>query len=465
MLNIIKNNTIKKSLAIMILTAVVFSFLLPFCAMRTQTSAAAANIDLKTFNAEIARLEKKFPANKFWNGGNPDKTTDNPCTCPHNGKCSENPKCMCNKFEGGMQCYGFTMKLSDEIFGSCWNTNKANWTTVSIDNVKPGDTIYAEPHKIFVTAVSGDNITFTDVNKGDKCIIRWGNTTTKSSVKNIVGQKDFCVMRAPNNKINETVVTVPITVTVPADYLETEWSNWKMLSAAADSTGLSITTNTKWSVSTIPSWITLSSNAGTGSAKITITVAANTGAERSSAITITAGKAAKEIKITQPAYVPQPIAFPNISASKYCEFIANYTIPVFRDSACTIRGTSDPVQTTNAAEIWAGDKCQIITLTTNYIEVKYPGTGGAIRTGYIKRGDLIAVTAPIEKITSVQSGRLTTYVNTAGNKIYGYTEYGDTVYSAGTTGSYTAIIHTAKSGSREWIYAFILTSDYNKMKG
>jgi len=150
------------------------------------------------------------------------------------------------------------------------------------------------------------------------------------------------------------------------------------------------------------------------------------------------------------------VAFPGISASAYCEFTATKTIPVFRDSEFKTRGTSSPAQSYNA-EIWSGDVCQIISLTLNYIQLKYPTSSG-LRTGYIKRSDLISVSAPLEKVTS--KGNATTYVNTSG-KTYGYTESGDTVYRLGVSGSYTAIIYTAKSGSRAWKYGFVTTSDYN----
>jgi len=83
----------------------------------------------------------------------------------------------------------------------------------------------------------------------------------------------------------------------------------------------------------------------------------------------------------------EAVSFPTVSATSYCEFKATKTIPCYRDKACTIRGTSNPVQTTTAAEIWSGDKCQIISFSSNYIELKYPVSSG-VRTAYIKRSDL-----------------------------------------------------------------------------
>ena len=149
------------------------------------------------------------------------------------------------------------------------------------------------------------------------------------------------------------------------------------------------------------------------------------------------------------------ISFPSLSDSAFCEFTATKTIPVYRDSAFNTRGTSSPAKS-YAAEIWSGDVCRIISLTSNYIKLQYPTSSG-MKTGFIKRSALIGVSAPSEKVTS--AGKATTYLNTSG-KAYGYTEKGDTVYKLGASGNYTAIMYTAKSGSRAWKYGFVLTSEY-----
>ncbi|MCL2070828.1 MAG: peptidoglycan DD-metalloendopeptidase family protein [Oscillospiraceae bacterium] len=151
------------------------------------------------------------------------------------------------------------------------------------------------------------------------------------------------------------------------------------------------------------------------------------------------------------------VSFPSVSSSSYCEFTATKKIPVYRDSALKTRGTSSPAQS-YAAEIWSGDVCRIIKFNSSYIQLLYP-VSSSLRTGFIKRSDLISVSAPSEKVTS--AGKATTYYNTSG-KSYGFAEKGDTVYKVGTSGSYTAIIYSAKSaGSRAWKYGFVLTSDYN----
>ena len=154
------------------------------------------------------------------------------------------------------------------------------------------------------------------------------------------------------------------------------------------------------------------------------------------------------------------VAFPGVSASAYCEFVATKTIPVYRDSACTTRGLSNPLRSSNA-EILANDKCKIITMTASYLQVIFPSSSGEL-TGFIKTKDLFLVTAPQAILASKISGRITTYVNTSG-KIYGYTEGGDTVFNLGDYGNCVAIMYTAKSGSRAWMYGFVTKGDYDKI--
>jgi len=146
--------------------------------------------------------------------------------------------------------------------------------------------------------------------------------------------------------------------------------------------------------------------------------------------------------------------WPSLSASSYCEFKATKTIYVYRNSSCSTRGTSSPAKSYNAY-IETGDVCRILSVSSNYILVKYP-VGSSYRTGYIKRSALFGVSAPTSCVTS--KGKATTYVSPGGSS-YGYTESGDKVYTCGTSGNYTLIIYTAKSGNRAYKLGYVKTSD------
>lgn len=160
-----------------------------------------------------------------------------------------------------------------------------------------------------------------------------------------------------------------------------------------------------------------------------------------------------------PMFAAQALAaasWPSLSSSKYCEFTAASSINVYRDTSCTVRGTSSPAKSYNAY-ISKNDVCRILKITSSYVELQYPTSSG-YRTGYIKRSALLGVSAPTASVTS--QGKVTTYT-TAGGKSYGYVAKGDTVYACGQSGQYTAVIYQAKSGSRAYKLAYVKTSEYN----
>lgn len=150
--------------------------------------------------------------------------------------------------------------------------------------------------------------------------------------------------------------------------------------------------------------------------------------------------------------------WPSLSTSAYCEFTATNTIYAYRNSACTLRGTITPYKSYNAY-IAKGDICRILQITSSWIKVAYPTSSG-YRTAYINRSDIFGISAPSEKIYC--NGKVTVYKNTSGTT-YGSTAKGDDVYACGTSGNYTRVIYTAKSGSRAYKMGFVKTTDYNNI--
>ena len=149
-------------------------------------------------------------------------------------------------------------------------------------------------------------------------------------------------------------------------------------------------------------------------------------------------------------------SWPSVSTSSYCEFTASKTIYVWRNNSCTTRGTESPAKSYNAY-IESGDVCRIIKFDSSYIKLQYPTSSG-YKTGYIKRSDLLGVSAPTNSVTS--QGKADTYIK-AGGSYYGYVAKGDKVYACGTSGNYTAVIYQAKSGSRAYKLGYVTTANYN----
>ena len=156
--------------------------------------------------------------------------------------------------------------------------------------------------------------------------------------------------------------------------------------------------------------------------------------------------------------------WPSLSQSSYAEFYATKTIPVYRDSACTVRGSSSPAQS-YSAEIWNGDTCRIIEGTWEYLKVMYPTSSG-MRTGYIKRNALFYVPSPT-KISRPAQASVVVYADTNGT-YYGQTAVGDEIYDLGSPGvgsGYTWVMYTAISGNRHWKIGLVTTSDWNRLLG
>lgn len=85
------------------------------------------------------------------------------------------------RYNRGYQCFGYAHWVADTVFGN----ESFNWVKVyAIENVKAGDIVQygntsGQGHTIFVTAVSGNTITYTDANSDYKNTVRWEQTIGK----------------------------------------------------------------------------------------------------------------------------------------------------------------------------------------------------------------------------------------------------------------------------------------------
>ncbi|MDR0532205.1 MAG: hypothetical protein LBG83_09105 [Oscillospiraceae bacterium] len=126
-----------------------------------------------------AELRQKFPDGKYWNHvgmnqNNPDGWTNKPC--PDHSKFE-----TCNQYnKDHSQCLGYAEKLAFDAYDCNVYTWKLNW---NLNELKPGDVIRRYAHSIFITAVDGDKVTYTDCNSDNTCVIKWGETITKKELK------------------------------------------------------------------------------------------------------------------------------------------------------------------------------------------------------------------------------------------------------------------------------------------
>lgn len=165
---------------------------LPASATYNNSTTGQADAFSTSYQSYWKYVEKnKFPAGKYWNGGNPESYTNSPCrnhnactrvrfdytigagytALPSNEKCS-----------GLIQCYGFARKLATDFYGGC-----QVWTRQRTDKnyqVRVGDQIrirytssngrYSD-HSVFVTDVTGSSFKYADCNYYGTCQIRWDN--------------------------------------------------------------------------------------------------------------------------------------------------------------------------------------------------------------------------------------------------------------------------------------------------
>lgn len=146
--------------------------------------------------------------------------------------------------------------------------------------------------------------------------------------------------------------------------------------------------------------------------------------------------------------------------SNCCEFIAQSNIPVYRDQGLSTRGTANPAKSYNAY-VDPGDVCHIYGISGGSVLIDYPTSSG-YKTGYAAIGKVLGCSAPAEQTTS--RGRVTT-CRTPGGASYGYVDTNDTVWKLYETGSFTAVMYTAKSGSRTHKVGFVSTREYNNTIG
>ena len=175
--------------------------------------------------ATINDMRTKFPHGKYWNHmpqkgtgmtyNNQNGYTSIPCT-KHNNYCGTSQQ-TCNGYapngkEIAYQCWGYADKLGHDVSGSDPENYENNgwsklWYSSSVNNLKAGDIIRfnkngssAYAHSLYVTGVSGDTITYSDCNYDGTCVIRWGQTISKSTVKSWF----VFLMTAPSGSDSDT---------------------------------------------------------------------------------------------------------------------------------------------------------------------------------------------------------------------------------------------------------------------
>lgn len=185
-------------------------------ASRYDTEEPGDGIAMLAATHTMDQLRQMFPAGKYWNhagmsGNNAEGWTNTPCN--HNVTTS-----TCNHYvrpngqSWSSQCMGYAQELAYLYYGSDPINQPLRTDKDVVDILMPGDVVryLNNQHSIFITAVNGEDITFSDCNYGNQCIIRWDVHITKSKLK-----ETFTNVRlAPGNR-----GTIP-------DTCSTQYAGW-----------------------------------------------------------------------------------------------------------------------------------------------------------------------------------------------------------------------------------------------
>ena len=104
-------------------------------------------------------------------------------------------------FAGAIQCHGWALKITNEIFGSCRNTNYDLWTDTAYPNINAddlcvGDIVrynsdYGYDHSIVITNIVGDTIYYADCNWSGDNVIHWDKSMSKATLNDLL--LDYCL--------------------------------------------------------------------------------------------------------------------------------------------------------------------------------------------------------------------------------------------------------------------------------
>ncbi len=122
----------------------------------------------KNVAEKIEEMREKYPEGEFRNSEN------EPCDHAKNGYK------FCTFYEGsfgaGIQCHGFAILLSDEIFGKNAPVTKFS----DLSKIRVGDFIrYNDRHSMIVTGIYEDYITVAEANFNHDCKITWDRKVEK----------------------------------------------------------------------------------------------------------------------------------------------------------------------------------------------------------------------------------------------------------------------------------------------
>ena len=445
----------------------------------------------------LAQLQAKFPSGKYWNGGDADSYTSKPCT--HHGNCKYNGSCGCNSFLGlSIQCMGYAEKLGYDFTGYNPRNNANGWKTYTsssaLDSLKPGDIVRYKNngHSIFVTAVNGNTVTYTDCNSDGHCIIRWGATISKSTLKSTFTH----VRSAPYAISGGTTVTL----TADSKYNTVKGfkaypcvtSDFEVKKADLTTRGGEIYTSDFCTINALYTngWCKVTFPMDSGGTRTAYTKISNFIKTPSASlkkytatdyidlystsslktqiyriypgdVCYTIGTSGSATQIFMPMsgkgyYVLGWAVLP--PAQESCGYDVPFKCRTI--STAKVKCYNDINFKSSPGYIYPTDDCVIEAVYSNgKVKVKCPWTDGSTKTVYVNKSVFINSSSTPKNSTAVRYAK--TYLRTDMGTNIGWIDAGDKIQIVATSGNKTQIIYPADSGKRcAWVKTSDLTQTY-----
>lgn len=250
----------------------------------------------------------------------------------------------------GIQNNKDTQKRTAKLKFGCNNLlGSPVYAEVSLEQDKaPAGTLVVTPTSKTIAAAGG-NITFTVTFSNteyywvDDVTEEWITLPGGTGESNGSTSKSYTVTVAANTGASRTCTlrfnchghdsqdkSVLVTITQSGKTLSpasisvnpTSWS----VAANGGTKSISITSNTNWTISNKPSWITASTTSGNGNGTVTLTASSNTGSARNGSIVFTAGTASATVTVSQNAHVAEPEVLPMYYGHTPSDMITKYNL-------------------------------------------------------------------------------------------------------------------------------------------
>ncbi len=149
------------------------------------------------FYSKIDKLKINFPDKAYWNHNSDAENNSNGYTyipCAHedkelHGNCNTyDGSCGCNSYNKAIQCYGFALKIANELTGGDARTWKKH---SDFNALFLGDIVMFRGHYMVVIEKDADGINVLEANYDGCCRIDWGRRIDRETLEECITEANM----------------------------------------------------------------------------------------------------------------------------------------------------------------------------------------------------------------------------------------------------------------------------------